>query len=267
MPIKKKNDDTKDVKEQKTETNTETKKTIKDNKQETKTESANKTIAEDRKVYLVDYYIKDLTIDKIIETNLEKYKKQSYAVVFRNGPKIILGQMKNVFPKIDDALSKMKIDEEKTIKLAPIDAYGARNKELLKVVPANVFKQNNIRPVVGLTIETSGVYGTIRSISGGRILVDFNSSYADHEIEFYIKLIKLPEGKEKVDAIIKTLMPSVSVKELKYDATKKTVDLLIDKTKYKEDQMKGLEQILIGIIKPYINIEKLTIAANQEIPK
>lgn len=214
---------------------------------------------ENRPLYLIDYYIKDLTIDKIIETNLEDYRKQSYAVVFHKDQKAVLSGLRSVFPKVDDALSKMQIGEQKTLKLTPEDAYGKRNKDLLKIVPFAVFKQNNIRPIVGLTIETNGAYGTIRSVSGGRVMVDFNSPYADHDIEFYFKLVKKPEGKEKIEPIIKALMPSVQIKELKYDETKKSVDLSIDKGKYNPEQVKGLEQIIQGILKPYTSVEKVTI--------
>ena len=116
-----------------------------------------------KNIYLVDYYIKDLTLDKVIETNMPEKVKSNETVLFK-GKKPILEGIKSVFPKVEEALKKIKDGEEITLKLDAIDSYGLRNKELVRVVPLQVFKENKITPFVGLTFETEGIYGIVKSI-------------------------------------------------------------------------------------------------------
>lgn len=225
----------------------------------TNPESQKEKKTELRDIYMVEYYIRDLTLDKVIETNLKKYKTESYAVVFYNGLKPILAGVKSIFPKVESELNAMKINDEKTIRLNVDDAYGKRNKDMLRVVPIKAFHDNKLRPIVGLTIDVGGAYGTIRSVSGGRVMIDFNSPYADHEIEVYVKLASKPQSKEKIDSALKGLMPSLQTKETVYDTVKKELTIKLDKSKYTEQQTKGMEQILLATIKTYCTLDKVNI--------
>ncbi len=209
-----------------------------------------------RNVYLMDYCIKDLTQNKIIETNIEAKAKQSYEVVFFKETKAVLEGLHSTFPKVEGALKDLKENEEKTLVLEPKEAYGVRSKDMLRVVSMNTFTQNKIRPVVGLTIQAdNNLMGTIKSVSGGRVLVDFNSIYADHKIEFYLKKKQNPEDKKKIEIILKTFFSKLEPKVSEFANEKAKISIKVPK----DTKLDVYEQIFEGALKEFVDIKEIEI--------
>ena len=53
------------------------------------------------------------------------------------------------------------------------------------------FKKQGMKPEVGMAITSDGTTGIIRSVSGGRVRVDFNHELAGKNLEYDIKVIKV----------------------------------------------------------------------------
>ncbi len=206
-------------------------------------------------VYMIDYTIKDLVLNKIIETSSEKDAKQDYNLVFYKGLRPVIEDIKNTFPKVIDAIKTMKEGDSKVLSLTPKDAYGNRQKEMLKVVPFSVFKENNLRPAIGLTINANGMYGTIRSVSGGRVLVDFNSPYADHDIEFSFKFVKVAKDSEKAKSVISEYLRGVEVKDVNYSNS----ELTITADKKIEENATSLESLIKSVVQRYMVVDKISL--------
>jgi len=208
-------------------------------------------------VYLVDYYIKDLSINKFLETNIPNKinpNANDNFVVFK-GKKPILEGMGNVFPKVEEYIKNSKDNEETTMTLSAIDAYGLRNKELIRVVPLNAFKQNKINPFVGLTFEAEGTYGVVKSVSGGRVMVDFNSPYADHNIEVYIKKIKVCNEKETIETILENFFAKTGAKLKSFENEK----IIIELTPQGQASTDMYKQIFDGFFKNFVKYNELVL--------
>lgn len=210
-----------------------------------------------RNVYLVDYCIKDLTLNRVLETNLPDMVKgtDTERVVIFKGKKPILEGMGSLFPKVEETISNLKDNEDKTLKLTAIDAYGLRNKEMVRVVPMNAFRENKINPFVGLAFEADGMYGMVKSVSGGRVLVDFNSPYADHDIEVYVKKIKTCNEKEAIETILNTFFEKTNAKLKSFEAGKITIELS-PQGQANNDMYK---QVLDGFLKNFVKYKELVI--------
>ncbi len=115
---------------------------------------------------------------------------------------IILGKSE-VVSGVEEALKKMREGETKKISLKAKDAYGERKGDLVAIVSINEFKKRKIRPAPGLVVDINNRYGVIRTISGGRVVVDFNHPLAGRDVSFEVRLVKRLEGKEKLEAIAK----------------------------------------------------------------
>jgi len=213
-----------------------------------------------KKIFKIDYYMKDLITNKIIETNLTKFKEK-YNYVFLKGPKFIFDGMNTMFPKVEAEMKKMKLNDEKTIVLEPKDAYGVRDSKLLKVIPSKTFKENKLNPIVGLTIDVGqGQYGTIRSVSGGRVMVDFNSPYADHKIEVFFKFLGEANDEEKVKAIIDTFLKGIKYKSLKLTKNKDNKnEVNIDFENSKDLEKEQIKQIISAVLKEFVVVDKVNI--------
>ncbi len=106
---------------------------------------------------------------------------------------------------------------EGKVELPPEKAFGSRNKELIVVYRRDLFRKNNINPVVGGVYNMDGSLGVVRSVTGGRVVVDFNHPLAGKSVKveykvlrsvddtlekvnlFFSEILKMPKDKYKVE--------------------------------------------------------------------
>jgi len=176
-------------------------------------------------VFVVEYYIKDLNTGKTIETNMPKQKE---ILLIYKGDKIILEGLGGCVRKVEDKLKTLKVGEDFKEKLSAKDSYGLRTRDKVRIIPFSDFKEHNLQPMIGMQINADGMIGTIKTVTGGRIMVDFNSPFADHEVEVYYKLKSLPKGEEKQSAFVKALVPDHKLKDFKVMGDKVKINFKAD---------------------------------------
>lgn len=87
--------------------------------------------------------------------------------------------------------------------LSPEQAFGRKRAELIQLVPAQLFLKKGIQPAVGLRLDFDGAFGEIRSISGGRVLVDFNHPLAGRDVSYEINVLRIVDkDEEKIKAVM-----------------------------------------------------------------
>jgi FKBP-type peptidyl-prolyl cis-trans isomerase 2 len=139
----------------------------------------------------------ETTEQKIAAENGFDTKKRKFS------PSIVVLGKNQLFPLLEQAVSAMKLGEEKIIMLEPKDAFGERKKELIKVVPLKQFLDHKIRPFPGLIIDADGTPARVQSVSGGRVRIDFNSDLAGKKVEYALKVIKeYKTDSEKAEAFV-----------------------------------------------------------------
>ena len=83
------------------------------------------------------------------------------------------------------------------------NAFGKKDAKLIQMVPLNKFRQQNIQPVVGLQLNIDGMFGIVRTVSGGRCYVDFNHPLAGKDVFYEIKVNKiLEDDSEKLKSLL-----------------------------------------------------------------
>ena len=94
------------------------------------------------------------------------------------------------------------------INLEPEKAFGKRNNRFLKVINSTVLKKQKIDPFPGLKVNIDNSIGTVRSISGGRTIIDFNHPLAGKEVyyEFTINRV-VDDVNEKINSVFKFVFP------------------------------------------------------------
>ncbi|MAF35313.1 hypothetical protein CMO91_05705 [Candidatus Woesearchaeota archaeon] len=99
-------------------------------------------------------------------------------------------------------------------------AFGKKDPKLIQMIPAAKFQEQKIEPQVGLQLNIDGMIGVVRTVSGGRILVDFNHPLASKDVSYEVEVKRVvTDGKEKVEALNKALglEATVTKKEKGYD--------------------------------------------------
>jgi len=109
---------------------------------------------------------------------------------------------KEMFVKgVDEFLIGKEIGEY-NIPLSPEKAFGKRNPKLIRMVPLKNFIQHKINPIPGSVFNFDGKIAKILTVSGGRVIVDFNNPLAGKKVEYFVKVLrKVEDKKEQVEAL------------------------------------------------------------------
>ncbi len=152
---------------------------------------------------------------QIFDTTSEQIAKKEniHNMKMAYGPITICVGQNQILKAIDENLLGKEEKAEFLLDLNPENAFGKKNAKLIKLVPSNIFKKQNIQPFVGLEVQLDSMPGIIRSVSGGRILVDFNHPLAGRDVKYDIKVNKkVDDIKEKIKAYLQI---TFGVKETK----------------------------------------------------
>ncbi len=111
-----------------------------------------------------------------------------------------------------------------TVALPPEDAFGKKDTKLLKIVSTNVFLKQGIRPMPGLQVTIDAALGTIRTVTGGRAIVDFNHPLSGREVEYQVTVKRVVTDKKEqlaglLDAEGHVHDATITVKENKAEIT------------------------------------------------
>ncbi len=134
---------------------------------------------------------------------------------------------------IDDFLIGKEIGEY-SIELPPEKAFGKRDANLIQMMPLKIFLEQKVNPIPGARFNFDGRIGKILTVTGGRIMVDFNHPIAGKNVEYKIKILrKIEDLNEKVKALIDFLFQ----KEMKFEIKNKKLILETEKEKVKFMEM------------------------------
>lgn len=90
------------------------------------------------------------------------------------------------------------------IELAPENAFGKRNSSLIQTIPMKVFQSQEVRPYPGAVFNFDGRIAKILTVSGGRVIADFNNPLAGKDVVYDIRILrKVDDLNEKVKALMK----------------------------------------------------------------
>jgi len=119
------------------------------------------------------------------------------------GPLIICVGEHDVLKGLDQALEGKEPGKSYNIILQPEDAFGKKDAKLVQLIATNKFVQHNVRPFPGLQVNVDGVLGIVKTVSGGRTLVDFNHPLSGRELVYDVKVNKIvTDTKEKVASMV-----------------------------------------------------------------
>lgn len=98
-----------------------------------------------------------------------------------------------VIPGFENGIKDMKLNQEKTIKIKPQDAYGERNEQLILTVPRDRFPPE---VQVGGHLILKGHQGqtipaVISEIKDSAVVIDLNHPLTGKELTFKVKVVAI----------------------------------------------------------------------------
>lgn len=150
----------------------------------------------------------DIYANGKLESTTDEKKSKENNVGLEKDKFLILGENKILKALDEDILKNYKKENEnKILELKPENAFGIRKKELVQTMNINAFKQHDLRPVVGGVYNFDGNLAIVKSVSGGRVLVDFNNPLAGKDIKIDYKITQVvKDDNEKLEIYFKEIL-------------------------------------------------------------
>jgi len=180
----------------------------------------------------------DTTDENVAEEAGIKLDNKSYGAI----PIIVGGG--HVLKGLDEALIGMEEGEEKTVEITPEEGFGLRDPKLLQLIPMGEFKKQGMKPEVGMAITSDGETGIIRSVSGGRVRVDFNHELAGKNLKYNIRVFK--EIEDDIDKVKSMIELHYSAPNL--DSDKHDIQIVDGVVRIAMDEMAKFDK------KPYMDV-------------
>lgn len=104
---------------------------------------------------------------------------------------------------LDKALVGKEVGKH-SIALKAEEAFGKKDAKKIQLVPMSKFTKEGLKPYPGMQIDVDGTLASVKRISGGRVLVDFNHPLSGHDVVYDVEILKKVEDLgTKVDSYVK----------------------------------------------------------------
>tara|TARA_Y100000310_G_scaffold232179_1_gene234921 strand:- start:139 stop:810 length:672 start_codon:yes stop_codon:yes gene_type:complete len=147
------------------------------------------------------------------------------------------------------------------LELEPANAFGPRIAKLIQLVSIKKFKDHKMNPYPGARIMIDNMPATIRSISGGRVLVDFNHPLAGKKLQYHLKIGKIvTDVKAQATSLLEKFIPAKEYSLALKDAGKSVKGkVLTIKLKNKAQFGPFIEKLTIDMRRLIKSLSKITV--------
>ncbi len=159
----------------------------------------------DKPFVLIDLTVKDANTGEIYQTTREGVARES-GIYLENSvylPILVIPGETNLFPKVLEKVLQLNEGESFSVELGPEEAYGNYDRSRIKVFSIKRLEREGIQPKIGEFVYIDGQKGIIKSVTGGRVTIDFNHPLAGKKLVIEGEVIRKIEGDiDKVRVIV-----------------------------------------------------------------
>ena len=204
---------------------------------------------------LIDYVAKVKETGELIDASkaevAKEHKKFSEEKIYE--PLLVIIGEHRVIEGLEEELKKMNVGEEKTLEISPEKAYGKRDPSKVKLLPLREFTKKGIMPKVGEIVEINGMLATIRNITGGRVIVDFNHPLAGKTLIYEVKILrKIDDPLEKIKYLLHRRIKPVAPEKFNIKIVNGTVRIEMPRETYFIEDIQYIKQAVVKEIEKYV---------------
>ncbi|NYZ78951.1 peptidylprolyl isomerase [Candidatus Micrarchaeota archaeon] len=211
----------------------------------------------------ISYTGRTVAAGKVFDTtSAEKAKEAGITEEGRNyAPVLVVLGKGHVVKGLEDALKNMGVGEQKSVELTPENAFGIRDPNLVRILPLSEFKKRELDPFPGMLLDLDGRKGLVKSVSGGRVMVDLNHPLAGERIVYEVKVEeKLTETNSRIQAVIDSFNLKAESFKLEGDilqvvfppSVKKDVDFIVAKSSFVNSLLDLMREVKkLNIVEEY----------------
>lgn len=189
----------------------------------------------------------------VFESTDEQVAKQSgiWSNASTYGSRLVIYGKGAMIAGIEERMPKLAIGKEEKFTIGAQKAFGPRFAELVRVMPLKEFERHGIRAEPGLMVTIDGVPALVKTVSSGRVMLDFNHPLAGQDLEYRLKLLEvISEPEKKARELAKQFGIEI---EISANNGKKKITL---KKGTQAQKAKGLEAALKASLGEWARIEE-----------
>jgi len=218
---------------------------------------------------LVNYTVKVKDTDEIIDTTIEDVAKKGniYQKDKIYEPLLLILGEGQLFKKIEEEIMSMQPGEKKIVELKPEDAFGQRDPAKVKIISAKELTSRGITPKPGMKVETDEGVAIIRSVGGGRVVIDLNHPLAGKTLIYEVDVIKKIEDlKDKILSLVHRRIPSIDLSKFIVEIDEGKIRINIPEDAYLLEGLQYMKRSIVNDIQRFIkNINKVEFIEVYEI--
>ncbi|RLG85152.1 MAG: peptidylprolyl isomerase [Thermoprotei archaeon] len=170
---------------------------------------------------LVDYTMKVKETGELVDTTIADVAKKEgkYESDRVYEPVLVIVGEKRLIQGFEEDIEKNgEVGVERTIEVPPEKAYGRRDPRKVRTLSARELLRAGITPEVGKVIEYGNSVGVIKSVSGGRVLVDFNHPLAGRTMVITYRVVKkIEDPAEKIRHLLHRRLKRVPLEKFRVE--------------------------------------------------
>lgn len=155
---------------------------------------------------------------------------------------------------LDKDLEHKELHKHYTVHIAQKDAFGPRQKDLIRTIPLRMFTEQKVMPVAGMTLALDGTLVRISAVSGSRVIADFNNPLAGKDLTYDYTIVRhvtdLKERAETFFAHFLKFVPEMTFGEQVTVKAQKPLEPLILAFKERFDKLVGKPLAFEEVEKP-----------------
>ncbi|MFA6489505.1 MAG: peptidylprolyl isomerase [Candidatus Micrarchaeia archaeon] len=164
------------------------------------------------------------------------------------GPKLAAFGTNTIMVGLEEAILSSTLGKEEEFSIVPEKAFGEKSQDMVRMMPMRDFVRQQVQPVPGRILMLDGVAAKVKSVSAGRVVVDFNHPLAGESVRYNLKVNEvISEPEEKIKALLLSLAVKGDVSKngkgfvvsfpktedaVRVQAAKNAIDVIVPGTKY-----------------------------------
>jgi len=136
--------------------------------------------------------------NQIFDLNDKEVAKENNMDPEQCEPAIITVGEGDVVKGLDENLEGKETGRKYRIEIAPEKGFGKKDASLYKLVSASKFKTQGVKPYPGMQVNVEGKLGIVKTVSGGRIMVDLNHPLAGRDVVYEYKIDKVVDNDQTI---------------------------------------------------------------------
>ncbi len=129
------------------------------------------------------------------------------------GPKLAVFGNGSMVRGIEAAVASCQPGKTEEFTISPENGFGKKLPDLVRMIPQTKFAKQGILPAPGLILTLDGTMARVKSVTSGRVVVDFNHPIAGETVVYSVKVHEvIADDKQKIEAISASvgLSPAIS---------------------------------------------------------